>query len=292
MQRCFRSLLPRLNRSFRTIFQDSRFFPKSHHLPSTNFWTIEKPVPFKMSSSPPPTKKSKKGGPEQKSSSSNGTPDKASGKSKSGATVSKKRVQMLAGNEGFLRRECKKVCYYMHRDQRVQDNWALLYAQSLAMEHNLPLTVVAMITAKGPGATLRTLDFCLRGLDAVAKELASLDIPFNLLVEQEDFPEAPAKKLAEFFGQHEVGCVVTDFSALRQHQSIVDHLLKHLDKQICVYRYIYFARFVSYRIRVQGRVVLTGSTPTTSSPSGSRPTSRSTPPAPSGTRSWGNCPSS
>jgi hypothetical protein len=31
----------------------------------------------------------------------------------------KKRVRLLVGNEGFLKRECKAVAYWMHRDQRV-----------------------------------------------------------------------------------------------------------------------------------------------------------------------------
>ncbi len=31
--------------------------------------------------------------------------------------------------------ECKSVAYWMSRDQRVQDNWALLYAQKIALEN-------------------------------------------------------------------------------------------------------------------------------------------------------------
>ena len=50
-------------------------------------------------------------------------------------------------------REAKSVVYYMHRDQRVQDNWALVYAQTIANKHNLPLSVVAMISAKHPKDT-------------------------------------------------------------------------------------------------------------------------------------------
>ena len=46
----------------------------------------------------------------------------------------KKRVRTLSGNDGFLAREAKGVVYYMHRDQRVQDNWALIYAQRLAYQ--------------------------------------------------------------------------------------------------------------------------------------------------------------
>ncbi len=31
----------------------------------------------------------------------------------------KKRVRLLTGNEGYLKRECKAIAYWMHRDQRV-----------------------------------------------------------------------------------------------------------------------------------------------------------------------------
>ena len=50
----------------------------------------------------------------------------------------KKRVRTLSGNDGFLAREAKGVVYYMHRDQRVQDNWALIYAQRLAYQVSPP----------------------------------------------------------------------------------------------------------------------------------------------------------
>ena len=89
----------------------------------------------------------------------------------------KKRVNLLSGSEAFLRQECKSVAYYMHRDQRVQDNWAMLYAQKLAMEHGLPLHVIAMIRVNYPdnaGATLRHMQFSLGGLEEVSNELKQL----------------------------------------------------------------------------------------------------------------------
>ena len=59
-----------------------------------------------------------------------------------------KRVKFLTGNEGFLHREAKGVAYYLHRDQRLQDNWAALFAQKLALADNLPLYVVAGISGE------------------------------------------------------------------------------------------------------------------------------------------------
>ena len=78
----------------------------------------------------------------------------------------KKRVKLLSGSEGFLRQECKALAYYMHRDQRVQDNWAMIYAQKVATEHGIPLHVIAMISSSHPtaaGATLGAMKFSLDG---------------------------------------------------------------------------------------------------------------------------------
>lgn len=40
------------------------------------------------------------------------------------------------------------VAYWMSRDQRVQDNWSLIYAQKLALEHKVPLFVVFCLLPK------------------------------------------------------------------------------------------------------------------------------------------------
>ena len=47
------------------------------------------------------------------------------------------------------------VLYWMSRDQRVQDNWALLSAQELALTLGQPLGVVFCLAPTFLGATLR-----------------------------------------------------------------------------------------------------------------------------------------
>ena len=52
--------------------------------------------------------------------------------------MNKKRVRVLreeAAGEG-------PITYWMSRDQRVEDNWALLHAQQLALSRKAPLFVV------------------------------------------------------------------------------------------------------------------------------------------------------
>lgn len=51
----------------------------------------------------------------------------------------KKRTRLLGGSEKTAENG-KGVGYWIHRDQRVQDNWAVLYAQKLALEHKKIVT--------------------------------------------------------------------------------------------------------------------------------------------------------
>lgn len=101
------------------------------------------------------------------------------------------------------------VLYWMQRDQRVQDNWALLYAEEQARKRGVALCVVfTLVPTFGP-TTLRHYDFMLRGLQAVEAELHALNIPFHLLSGE------PTETLPAFVNDCKVGEVVTDFNPLR-----------------------------------------------------------------------------
>ncbi len=101
------------------------------------------------------------------------------------------------------------VVYWMSRDQRVRDNWALLYAQELALERNAPLVVVFALAAEFLGAMPRQYSFMLRGLAGVKERLASLNISFVLLV------GIPEQQIARFIEENDVALLVTDFDPLR-----------------------------------------------------------------------------
>ena len=139
-----------------------------------------------------------------------------------------KRVKHLTGNEGFLHREAKGVAYYMHRDQRLQDNWAALYAQKLALTDNLPLYVIAGISVKAKNpkdhcATRRHVDFSLGGLQEVAEECSRRNIEFHLLT---DHDKPMYKRILDFMDKSKVGCIVADFSPLKPHREQIDQLKK------------------------------------------------------------------
>lgn len=99
------------------------------------------------------------------------------------------------------------VAYWMRREHRVRDNWALLHAQSLALEAARPLVVVWCLARGYLGATRRQYGFLLRGLAEVANELQKLHIPFVLLEGE------PGAEVARFAANAHT--LVTDFDPLR-----------------------------------------------------------------------------
>lgn len=101
------------------------------------------------------------------------------------------------------------VIYWMSRDQRVHGNWALLYAQELALENNLSLSVVFSLSPKFLDATLRQYDFMLKGLEEVEEELKNYNISFHLLIGE------PSDEVEKFSKKHAVSAIITDFSPLR-----------------------------------------------------------------------------
>ncbi len=74
------------------------------------------------------------------------------------------------------------VIYWMSRDQRVDDNYALLYAQQLAAEYKTKLIVVFNLVPIFYDATIRQFDFMLKGLQEVEEQLNNLNIPFKMLM--------------------------------------------------------------------------------------------------------------
>ncbi len=101
------------------------------------------------------------------------------------------------------------VVYWMSRDQRVEDNWALIYAQTIALERKKPLIVVFCLAKKFLNATKRHYAFLLEGLREVDEGLEEKNIGFKLLRGD------PAREILAFV--HTVGAslLVTDFDPLK-----------------------------------------------------------------------------
>lgn len=120
----------------------------------------------------------------------------------------KKRVRVLSKAQE-VPEYCQGILYWMSRDQRVQDNWALLYAQKLALKYKTGLHICFCLVPKFLDATLRHYDFLLKGLKEVSSECQTLNIQFHLFLGQ------AVKILPEYVTEHKIGAVVTDFSPLR-----------------------------------------------------------------------------
>ncbi|XPV75746.1 MAG: deoxyribodipyrimidine photo-lyase [Desulfovibrio sp.] len=100
------------------------------------------------------------------------------------------------------------VVYWMSRDQRVEDNWALLYACQKALEHGRQVEVLFCLVPDYPNAVYRHYDFMLRGLMEVAEQLHLHGIGFTIL-----HGSAP-DVLPEYVMKQNGALLVTDFDPL------------------------------------------------------------------------------
>ncbi len=101
------------------------------------------------------------------------------------------------------------VIYWMSRDQRVRDNWALLFAQQKAVEINEELVVIFCLVPDFLGAAIRQYGFMLKGLQKLEAGLEKLNIPYILLTGEPDV-EIPG-----FVKKYDGSLLITDFDPLR-----------------------------------------------------------------------------
>jgi len=111
------------------------------------------------------------------------------------------------------------IVYWMSRDQRAQDNWALLYAQQLALERHEQLVVVFCLVPTFLEATIRQYGFMLRGLAETFTALKSKNIPCYLLQGQ------PHEILSPWLVHVNASLLVTDFDPLKIKRYWKDKLL-------------------------------------------------------------------
>jgi deoxyribodipyrimidine photo-lyase len=123
--------------------------------------------------------------------------------------VNEKRVRLLKDGKEAP----GSVIYWMSRDQRVHDNWALIYSQRLALEKKLPLAIVFNLVPDFLEATIRQYGFMLKGLIELQTELNKFNIPFYLL------QGIPGEEIPEFIKEKKASLLVSDFDPLKIKQS-------------------------------------------------------------------------
>lgn len=101
------------------------------------------------------------------------------------------------------------VVYWMSRDQRVKDNWALLFAQETAIEHKAQLAVVFCLVPSFLNAAIRQYGFMIKGLKEVESALRKKNISFHLLTGD------PGEEIPKLLFRTKAGILVTDFDPLR-----------------------------------------------------------------------------
>lgn len=111
------------------------------------------------------------------------------------------------------------VVYIMSRDQRVQDNHALLAAQAIALKNNSVLYVL-FVLKKVETRSREHYEFMLEGLKEVSKSLSALNIPFVLKSGD------AAKEIPAFAKEVEAGMLIFDFSPLKGARALVKKTAK------------------------------------------------------------------
>lgn len=102
------------------------------------------------------------------------------------------------------------VIYWMSRDQRLGQNWALYHAWSRAREEGRGFGVVFCLSPRFSLAGPRHYRFMLQGLQQLSSKALGLGIPFFLL------PGEPSLTLPRFLEEWDVSLTVTDFDPLKE----------------------------------------------------------------------------
>ncbi len=115
------------------------------------------------------------------------------------------------------------VVYWMSRDQRATDNWALLAAQETALASGNPLYVVFCLDVSFAAAPLRHFDFMLRGLEETSATLLEHNIPFYLL------EGSPPEILPAWLHEKSAGRLIMDFDPLSLKRSWQESVIQSVD---------------------------------------------------------------
>lgn len=137
----------------------------------------------------------------------------------------KNRARLLSKNDEISNGK-SAIAYWMSRDQRVQDNWGLLFSQDLALTNKLPVHVIFCLTDKFLNAPLRHYKFMLDGLKEVASELEDLNINFHLLRGNH------VTEIPKFVNVFNIGCLVCDFGPLKISREWVNGIKEKLPANV------------------------------------------------------------
>ncbi|KAL8434887.1 hypothetical protein ACSSS7_002853 [Eimeria intestinalis] len=143
--------------------------------------------------------------------------------------VDSRRVRCLTTTLTKPKPEGQGVVCLLQRDLRLQDNWALLFAQDAALSLKLPLYVLHLVYPKCTyQPTLRHLSFHLKGLEEFAQDLLEANIGFlciPIIATEDDasMKEATAA-VAASLEKLDPSVVVCDLMPLRRPTQLTGHV--------------------------------------------------------------------
>jgi deoxyribodipyrimidine photo-lyase len=132
--------------------------------------------------------------------------------------MKKERIRLLSDYS----EESGPIIYWMSRDQRINDNWALIFAQEVAIKKRQPLIVIFCLQRDFLTATQRIYNFMLDGLKQIEQGFATLDIKFIILKGN------PERTITDFIDTFKISSIITDFSPLKTKRDWVDKLLEQI----------------------------------------------------------------
>eukprot|EP00511_Aplanochytrium_stocchinoi_P003782 CAMPEP_0204824222 /NCGR_PEP_ID=MMETSP1346-20131115/2255_1 /ASSEMBLY_ACC=CAM_ASM_000771 /TAXON_ID=215587 /ORGANISM="Aplanochytrium stocchinoi, Strain GSBS06" /LENGTH=517 /DNA_ID=CAMNT_0051951249 /DNA_START=83 /DNA_END=1636 /DNA_ORIENTATION=+ len=117
-----------------------------------------------------------------------------------------------------------RVLYWMWRDQRAEDNWALLRAQELAEQCGSRVSVLFLAVPEYIQYSARHYGFILKGLKEVEESLTNKHISFEVAVSSD-----PVKTILKKM-KNEKNCIlVSDFTPLRENKQWTKDIREGLD---------------------------------------------------------------
>jgi deoxyribodipyrimidine photo-lyase len=101
------------------------------------------------------------------------------------------------------------VLYWMSRDQRIEHNWALIYAQEIATKTKSPLHIVFTLVPEVLNTSIRQYDFMLKGLQELEDKFHEKNMSFGVLNGD------PAEVIPEYITEKNIKALVSDFDPLK-----------------------------------------------------------------------------
>ncbi|MDD4049963.1 MAG: deoxyribodipyrimidine photo-lyase, partial [Candidatus ainarchaeum sp.] len=120
-------------------------------------------------------------------------------------------------------KEKQEIIYWMTREQRVDDNYSLLFADNLSRKHNCNIKVIFTLVEKFLESQEKQFSFMLEGLKEVEEKLNNLGIEFIILKGKEPF-----KEITNYINNNKISALVTDLDPLKIKVKWREEVLKEI----------------------------------------------------------------